>query len=89
MAQRWIAQGHIRRNSQRVTRQDQAVEIGDVLTLPLGNSVKIIRILALPDRRGPPAEAKGCYDALDDGGCVAIAGAKAALSAAQEGHAHP
>jgi ribosome-associated heat shock protein Hsp15 len=64
-AQRWIAEGHIRRNGERVTRQDQAVAIGDVLTLPLRSRVLPIEILALPTRRGPAAEASACYRPLD------------------------
>jgi ribosome-associated heat shock protein Hsp15 len=56
-AQRWIAEGHIRRNGERVTRLDQPVAIGDVLTLPLRSRVLPIEILALPTRRGPAAEA--------------------------------
>jgi len=64
-AQRWIGEGHIRRNGERVTRQDQSVAVGDVLTLPLRSRVLPIEILALPSRRGPPAEARACYRPLD------------------------
>ena len=64
-AQRWIGEGHIRRNGERVTRQDQAIAVGDVLTLPLRSRVLPIEILALPTRRGPPAEASACYRPLD------------------------
>ena len=67
-AQRWIAEGHIRRNGERVTRQDQAVAIGDVLTLPLRSRVLPIEILALPARRGPATEAGACYRPLDAAG---------------------
>jgi ribosome-associated heat shock protein Hsp15 len=35
LAQRWIAEGRIRRNGERVVRQDLAVAEGVVLTLPL------------------------------------------------------
>ena len=65
LAQRWIAEGHIRRNGERVTRQDQAIAVGDVLTLPLRSRVLPIEILALPTRRGPAAEACTCYRPLD------------------------
>ena len=65
LAQRWIAEGHIRRNGERVTRQDQAIAVGDVLTLPLRSRVLPIEILALPTRRGPAAEASACYRPLD------------------------
>jgi ribosome-associated heat shock protein Hsp15 len=64
-AQRWIAEGHIRRNGERVTRLDQPVLVGDVLTLPLRSRVLPIEILALPGRRGPAAEASACYRPLD------------------------
>jgi ribosome-associated heat shock protein Hsp15 len=67
-AQRWIAEGHIRRNGERVTRQDQPIVVGDVLTLPLRTRVLPIEILALPARRGPATEAGACYRPLDAAG---------------------
>ena len=73
-AQRWIAEGHIRRNGSRVVRNNQEVGEGDVLTLPLRSKVLAIEIVALPARRGPVAEAQACYRALDRGGAIAIAG---------------
>ena len=77
LAQRWIAEGHIRRNGERVVRQDLAVAIGDVLTLPLERAVVVIELLALPARRGPASEARGCYRQLDGGGAKRIAGGSA------------
>lgn len=74
LAQRWIAGGHIRRNSERVLRQDLPITVGDVLTLPLRNRVLVIEIVALPERRGPPSEARACYRPLDAGGANGIAG---------------
>ncbi|RKF19067.1 RNA-binding S4 domain-containing protein [Altericroceibacterium spongiae] len=73
-AQRWISEGHIRRNGKRVTRLDQPMAIGDILTLPLAKRVLVVRLTALPARRGPPAEARSCYEELDAGGTIAIAG---------------
>ena len=67
LAQRWIAEGHIRRNGERVTRQDLEVQAGDVLTLPLRSRVLVIEVLALPARRAPPSEARACYRPLDAG----------------------
>ena len=86
-AQRWIAEGHIRRNGERVTRQDQPVAVGDVLTLPLRAKVLPIEIIALPRRRGPAAEAQACYRPLDAGDAIAIAGAKTARE--EEGPGQP
>jgi ribosome-associated heat shock protein Hsp15 len=72
-AQAQIAQGHMRINGQRLIARDKHVTPGDVLTLPRGNGVQVIAITALPDRRGPPAEAQACYRTLDAGGSFAIA----------------
>ena len=75
LAQRWVGEGHIRRNGERVTRQDQPVAAGDVLTLPLARQVLVIELLAVPTRRGPASEAKACYRALDANPAKAIGGA--------------
>ena len=77
LAQRWIAEGHIRRNGERVLRQDLDVASGDVLTLPLRSKVLVIELVALPTRRGPPSEARACYRLLDAGGANGIAGGEA------------
>ena len=77
LAQRWIAEAHIRRNGERVTRQDLDVAVGDVLTLPLRSRVLAIEILALPVRRGPPIEARACYRPLDAHAPNGIAGNEA------------
>lgn len=75
-AQAWIAEGHIRRNGQRVERQDLAVNAGDVLTLPISHRVLVIELVALPDRRGPASEAQSCYRVLDGNGLSALAGSQ-------------
>ena len=74
VAQRWIGEAHIRCNGQRVTSSTHPVAVGDVLTLPFPRSVQVIEILALPERRGPPAEARSCYRDLDGSRTIAIAG---------------
>jgi len=45
-------------------RSHQDVSAGQVLTLPLYGQVRVIRIEALPTRRGPAAEAQACYSDL-------------------------
>jgi ribosome-associated heat shock protein Hsp15 len=65
LAANLIRQGHLRRNGARVTRPSQAVAVGDVLTIPLGAGVRLVEVLALPERRGPASEAQGCYRMLD------------------------
>jgi ribosome-associated heat shock protein Hsp15 len=72
LAQKWVGEGHIRRNGARVMRLDQPIEVGDVLTLPIRQDVLVIEILALPRRRGPAQEARSCYRALDGGQSEAL-----------------
>ncbi len=67
-AQKLVEQGYIRRNGERVTRGAIDIRIGDVLTIPLGNQVRLVEILGMPDRRGPPRDAQACYRDLDPNG---------------------
>ena len=76
IAQRWIAEGHIRCNRIRTDRPDHAIVEGDVLTLPIGRGVRVIAIEALPERRGPAKEARTHYRELDARPSIAIAGAE-------------
>lgn len=61
LAQALVAQGHIRINGRRVEKPSVEVKVGDALTIPRGNAVLAIRILAIPPRRGPAPEAQACY----------------------------
>ncbi len=65
-AQDWIMAGHIRLNGRRIERTSAPVKPGDVLVLPMRDAVRVIELLAVPARRGPLAEARACYRALDD-----------------------
>ena len=90
LAQRRIAEGHMRCNGVRVMGRDHRIAVGDVLTMPMGRHVAVIEILALPGRRGPAAEAQACYRVLDAGGAFAIAGHKSPIAAAEtEGKYRP
>ena len=60
-----VAAGHIRANGRRVTQVSHPVAEGDILTIPLGNTVTVMQIIRLPDRRGPASEARECYRVLD------------------------
>jgi ribosome-associated heat shock protein Hsp15 len=64
LAQGWAEAGHIRINGRRVEKGSTAVSKGDVITLPKGEIVVTIRIIELPVRRGPLAEALSCYQSL-------------------------
>lgn len=73
IAQAMAEEGHIRLNSRRVDRAHQKVAAGDILTIPLGTTVRIIELIALPHRRGPAPEAQSCYRTLDETGVFPIA----------------
>jgi ribosome-associated heat shock protein Hsp15 len=66
-ARKLVDEGHIRRNGERVVRASREIVVGDILTLPIGRHVRLIEVLALPERRGPPREAQECYRELDPG----------------------
>lgn len=64
-AQALARTGHLRLRGRTVDKPAQCVRIGDTLTFTTpGGTVRAIRIEALPARRGPPAEARACYDEL-------------------------
>jgi ribosome-associated heat shock protein Hsp15 len=67
LAQALAETGHIRLNGRRVERSAQAVQVGDILVLPLASGVRAVEIMTLPLRRGPAMEAQACYRALDGG----------------------
>lgn len=45
----------------RFAKPASLARIGDAITFPSPRGVISLRILALPARRGPPAEARACY----------------------------
>ncbi|MBT0668839.1 RNA-binding S4 domain-containing protein [Novosphingobium profundi] len=65
VAQGLAQSGHMRLNGRRIDRAHQKVAVGDVLTVPIGTHVRVIEILAIPERRGPANEAQACYRVLD------------------------
>lgn len=85
MAQAMVEAGHIRLDGRRITRSSCAVHAGSTLVLPIGERIEVIRLLSLPLRRGPAAEAQACYQRLDPG---ALPPAQSAIDA--DGNAlHP
>jgi ribosome-associated heat shock protein Hsp15 len=64
LAQSVIAEGRVRIDGKRVERPSEEVRAGSVIALPLHDRVRILRVLALPDRRGPSSEARTFYEEL-------------------------
>lgn len=67
LAAAMVTGGHLRLNGQRCLKPGHGVAPGDVLTFPQANRIRVIRILALGERRGPAPEAQALYADLDPG----------------------
>jgi len=55
-----VKAGHVRLNGQRV-KPSRDVKVGDTLSISRGDDDLVLRIDAMPPRRGPAAEAALCY----------------------------
>lgn len=75
----YVGEGRLRLDGAVIVKPNQPVRVGCVLTFPLGPRVRVVRVLALGVRRGPPAEARALYEDLD-----ASLGSEKALAAGRE-----
>ena len=64
LAQAMAENGRIRIGGRLVDRAHAAVKVGDVLSFAQRGAVRVLRVEALPVRRGPPAEARTLYSEL-------------------------
>ena len=64
LAQGLIDAGHVRVDGKRVEKSSEDVHVGSVIALPLHGYVRVLRVLSLPQRRGPAPEARACYEEL-------------------------
>jgi ribosome-associated heat shock protein Hsp15 len=60
-----VSQGSIRINRQATDKAHARLRLGDVLTVPVRGQVRVVRVLALAARRGPPAEAATLYEEVE------------------------
>ena len=61
---RLVAAGLVRINRQPTDKPHARVRIGDILTLPLGGGVRVVRVMALTERRGRAPEARLLYEEI-------------------------
>ena len=64
LAQAIVEEGYVRIDGRRVGKPSEEVRVGSVVALPLRGRVRILKVLSLPARRGPAAEAQLCYEEL-------------------------
>ena len=56
--------GKLRIAGSAVSKAHHRVKVGDVLTFPQGRHIRVVRVLALAERRGPASEAQQLYEDL-------------------------
>jgi ribosome-associated heat shock protein Hsp15 len=66
VAQSLIEAGHVRIDGKRIAKPSEEVGVGSVIALPLNDRVRVLRVLSLPQRRGPAAEARECYAEIEE-----------------------
>jgi len=49
----------------RLDKPSRPVKVGDTLVFALGSRLTAVRVEAMGERRGPPAEARGLYSPLE------------------------
>ena len=64
LAQAVIETGYVRLDGRRVEKASEEVRVGSTIALPLHGKVRVLRVVALPQRRGPAPEARACYEEL-------------------------
>ena len=70
LAAKMIDEGRVRLTragqESRLDKPARTVKVGDALVFALGGRLTAVRVEALGERRGPPAEARALYSPLDD-----------------------
>lgn len=61
-----VEAGHVRINGVRETSPGHAVKAGDVLTIGLDRSVRVLKIRGFSERRGDASSARVLYDDLQE-----------------------
>jgi len=61
-----VAKGSIRINRQPTDKAHARLRIGDVLTVPVHGSVRVVRVVSLAVRRGPASEARMLYEEISE-----------------------
>lgn len=66
LAAKQVGGGHVRVNGNRALKPAHNVVPGDILTFAQGRIVRVVRIEALGERRGPAPEAQTLYTDLTE-----------------------
>lgn len=61
-----VTSRHVRLNGRKIDQPSRGVVIGDVLTVSLSRDVRVLRVLAFAQRRGPYEEARLLYEDISE-----------------------
>ena len=64
LAQALIDTGYVRLDGKRVEKTSEQVHVGSTIAFPLHDRIRVLRVLALPERRGSAPEARLSYEEL-------------------------
>lgn len=56
--------GHVRLNSQRIDAASRTVRAGDVVTVALDRTVRVLKVLSFAERRGSADDGRALYEDL-------------------------
>lgn len=59
-----VGAGHVRINGARIDAPSRLVRTGDVITVALDRSVRVVRVRGFADRRGPAQTGQVLYEEL-------------------------
>jgi ribosome-associated heat shock protein Hsp15 len=59
-----VERGHVRINGVRERSPGHAVKPGDVLTIALDRTVRVLKVIGFSERRGDASAARGLYEDL-------------------------
>ncbi|QPF95071.1 RNA-binding S4 domain-containing protein [Bradyrhizobium commune] len=61
-----VESGHVRVNGAREKSPGHAIKLGDVLTIALDRTVRVLKVMAFNDKRGDASSARVLYEELSD-----------------------
>jgi ribosome-associated heat shock protein Hsp15 len=83
-----VDEGHVRLNGARVTANSQPVKAGDVVTVALDRTVRVMRVIGFAERRGDAEAARTLCEDLTPKGNPSAA-TEAAVGARDPGAGRP
>lgn len=61
-----VSKGRVRINGERIKKPSRQIRPGDTLTFPQATDIRVIRVLAYAERRGPASEAQSLYEVIEE-----------------------